>query len=546
MATDLEVKINDTTVQALSVNFQNKSINQGHKTFTMIVDNKDNHNYTEGGTCPESNDVVTIFIGTIEIFRGIIDSIKHQLDYKSKWDWMDYLRIAGRDNSFELAGYKYTKTFPTTYTFATMIQHALSDTGCPISLVVPSGSPPQVGGHTIQDGYLLDLVRDLLNKANFISPYHDWYGDIDAGSHSLNVFDMTHSSLETNITLTDVLGIPNLIEADGLEIRNYIEVLGAAILSDPEDQDAWTESLTNWSSDGQLYLETVQIYVGDAAIGIISLGSEYDKHALTKYAKEFNLLYGQNIALKFMAKTDGTGGTIYPDISKVRLYTTDTAYFEADFDLTSAWNTWKFFNYSLGPNQEFNEEYPDKGGVWTKVGDADWFNLMAIGFYTHYNQAGPALIIDGLFLEPARPRGFAENTDSQDDYGKREITIVNDDLTTQAQVDAEATSKLQKLKNPATFIPHVICRGIDFIVGGVFKALPARFVTLNLPNLEFLDGKYRMENIVVNIVPYQDLNSGYDFTVEFDGIPSDTLVDADRFYKTTKGRIEPKDKNAKQ
>jgi len=545
MATNLVVKINGDIVQALSANIQNKSLNQGHKTFTVMVDNKDNHTIEEADPVIAPNSLVQIYIGSIKIFEGIIDSIKHQLEYKTKWNWMDYLRIAGRDNSFELAGYKYTKTWPYGSYFTDMIDEALDDTVCPIAATTIHGDPVQVGGHTVQDGYLLDLVRDLLAKAN-------WYGDVGAGNSSIDLFAMDHADLETEITLTDVLGIPNLIEKDGLEIRNYIEVLGAAILTDPADMDAWTETLEGWTSDGDLYLEEVQFYIGNAAIGIISTGSEYDKHALTKYAKVFNLLYGQNTTLRFMAKTYGTGGTVYPDISKVRLYTTDSDYFEADFDLTSAWNTWQFFNYSLGPNQEYNEEYPAKGGIWHKVEDADWFNLVAIGFYTHYNQAGPALIIDGLFLEPARPRGFAEVWGGAENspYGRREITIINDDLTTQAQVDAEAASKLEKMQDPAAFIPHVICRGTDFIVDGAFLALPARFVTLDLPNLGFLNGKYRMENITVNIVPYQDLNSGYDFIVEFDGIPEKdaneeyTLVDADRFYKTTKGRPQYQDKNA--
>ena len=98
---------------------------------------------------------------------------------------------------------------------------------------------------------------------------------------------------------------------------------------------------------------------------------------------------------------------------------------------------------------------------------------------------------------------------------------------------------MEKLKDPAMFIPHIIARGEDFIVDGEFLALPARLIDLDLPNLEFLDGTYRMENIVINLAPYQDLGNGYDFTVEFDGIPETAKVDADRLEKVTKGRVLP-------
>jgi len=530
MATDLKVYIGGVQKQAISANFQNKSLNQGHKTFTVMLDNLDN----QYGGAFAPNDVVQIKIGTVTLFEGIIDSIKHQLEYKTKWNWMDYLRIAGRDNSFELAGYKYTKTWLANVLFTVMIGEALTDTGCPIDTTYIHGTGIPVGGHTIQDGYLLDLVRDLLAKAN-------WYGDVpSAYPTQIDLFPMGSGALETNITLTDVLGIPNLIEADGLEIRNYIEVLGAAILTDPADMDEWTETVEGWAASGDLSLNDDTVPdLGTHSVQSTRVIGGGIAYAFMKYAKTFNLLYGQNTTLKFSFKVNDD----LPDVALVQLFTSPTDYFWAYIPDISPDN-WQFFNMQLGPNMEKSPANPE--GIWTKVNNADWFNLTDIGFRVEWPITTTALWIrvDGLFLEPARPRGFAEDAgegSSQETYGKREITIINDDLTTQAQVDAEATSKLEKLKEPATFIPHVICRGTDFIVGGVFKALPARFVTLDVPHLEFLDGKYRMENIVVNIVPYQDLNSGYDFMVEFDAIPHDALVDANRLYKTTKGQVTPKE-----
>jgi hypothetical protein len=530
MATSLIVKIEGDTVDAISASIQPKSLNQGHQTFTVLLDNLDN----KYGGLYHANDKIDIYIGELLIFSGAIDSIKHQLSCKEKWDWMDYLRISGRDNSYRLAGYKYTKTWAADEKIHIMVTEALEDTGCPMMVDETLSDSPTVGGHSIQDGYIFDLCRDLLAKANWYGEVKTWMPDHNM---ALYMYAMDDEDLVTGITLTNVLGIPNLIEEDGLEIRNYIEVFGAAVLTDPADKDAYTEdSLAGWGG-GDLS------NWGESAVGDYSIrceaepveGFETTESFVQFYLlKNFGLLYGQNTVLKFMARNI----LGYDDSPRVRLYTTDEDYFEADVDFGDF--DWHFNNLPLGPNNELSDANPE--GIWTKVGDADWFNITKIEFYAHWNTlySGNALAVDGLFLEPARPRGFAEDAvTSQPTYGKREITFVKDDLTTEAQVQAEADSKLEKLKDPAAFIPHIIARGSDFIADGEFLALPARLIDLDLPGLEFLDGTYRMENIVINIVPYENLNSGYDFTVEFDGVPEATKVDADAFEKVTKGRVLP-------
>jgi hypothetical protein len=530
-ATSLVVKINGESVDSISANVQPKSLNQGHQLFTILVDNLNNKYAISPGPF-HANDVVEIYIEDILVFTGIIDSIKHQPECQTKWNWRDYLRIAGRDNSFELAGYKITKIWPSSWSLTDIFQDALDETDCPIDTINVHGDPPNVGGHSIQDGYLFDLIRDLLAKSNSPESCHDWYADISAGNDSIDFFEMNHADLETGITLTDVLGLPNLIEEDGLEIRNYIEVLGAATLRDPEDMDAWTETTTEgWSANAELQDDC---FIGNNSIRAHDPGSPHTIIDLN-YTKNFSLLYGQNTTIKFTNK-------IYPypanySCSEVRLYTTDTDYFKAHFNCNSSWG---FISMALGPNIELSDANPD--GIWTRsTAEADWFNITKIGFHHEFNTSLDSYFyVDGLFLYPARPRGFAEVSGGAENspYGKREITVINDDLTTQVQCQAKADSQLEKLKDPAMNIPHVICKGIDFIVDGDFLAKPARFVTFDMP---VLSGKYRMENIAINVAPRQNLGNGYDFTVEFDGIPDDALVDARRLYKVTKGRVTPKE-----
>ena len=439
MATSLIVKIEGDTVDAISASIQPKSLNQGHQTFTVILDNLAN----KYGGLYHANDKVDIYIGELLIFSGAIDSIKHQLDCKAKWDWMDYLRISGRDNSYRLAGYKYTKTWPYDEKIHIMMTEALEDTGCPLMVDEELSDSPTVGGHSIQDGYLLDLARDLLAKANWYGEVKTWMPDHNM---ALYMYAMDDETLETGITLTNVLGISNLIEEDGLEIRNYIEVLGAAVLTDPADKDAYTEdNLTGWGG-GDLS------NWGDSAVGDYSVrceaeaeeGFETTKSFAQFYLlKNFGLLYGQNTALKFMAKNIQG----YDDSSRVRLYTTDEDYFEASIDFGD-WD-WHFNNLPLGPNNELSDANPE--GIWTKVNDADWFNITKIEFYAHWNDpyTGNAAAIDGLFLEPARPRGFAEDAvTSQPAYGKREITIIKDDLTTEAPSPSRGREPIGKTQRP--------------------------------------------------------------------------------------------------
>ena len=114
--------------------------------------------------------------------------------------------------------------------------------------------------------------------------------------------------------------------------------------------------------------------------------------------------------------------------------------------------------------------------------------------------------------------------------------IFNDELSTQTECEYEAAAYLAKFKDPLIYVPHVVVNGAEFISGSYWLAEPNNIVTLDLLGVSV---DYGMENIIVNCAPKQNLQYGYDFTVEFDGRYTSLNVDADKFATATSGKILP-------
>jgi len=431
--TYLIVKIDGNTVDCVSAKLNFRTINQGHNMFLLTLDNYGGQ--YDGAFA--ANDPVEIYFKNILIFKGVIDSNKHALDLGRKWNFTDYLRIAGRGLSFELSNLKYTKAFLASMQFDDMIKEAFTNTGCTINFTVSDTAT--IAGHTSEDQYLIDLVREVLQKAGY-------EGRVDLNK-ALQYFPVGDATRDTGITITNTSCLKReYVEIEGSNIRNYIDVYGRPILPYPEDKDAWTETIDDplWTASAG----SVGVFAGG---GSQKVGSNYvigytGAGASTATFKRtiplINLATIKKLYLWYEIQHVGC------TLAQIRLHAPDNAnYFYYDIGTT---NQWYWLALPLGPDAEYSVgSNPD--GIWNKQGSPNWWDINAIEFHNTFSANDKQVSVDGMYFYPKRTHGLAQDATSIAAYLKRELSKITD-ATTNEECQKDADEILAQMKDPISSI----------------------------------------------------------------------------------------------
>lgn len=303
---------------------------------------------------------------------------------------------------------------------------------------------------------------DLLKK---ISDYYDaggsvkkdFYVDIDydlvwAERDGTSPF-RSGASVETFTVGDNIVNYQVLRDIEN--VRNDIVVYGDAGTFEPQDQDSWTESLTNWTaSAGTLSLENAIKKYGNYSVECWSesLGTD------TKFKRTFDVLTLRDInELRFWRLVDAT-----PSTSKVRLLAPDTSnYFEADMTTTEGW---QHKSYSLGPTEIYDANL-NPNGAWTETGTPNWWNMQGIQFWVEYGPQDVYTYIDALYFAPVRWTGSVSDNTSKTNYGTREMEYTDDDLKSDTQCDVKAETLLYQMKDPVIRIDLVVVGNSNVLVG---------------------------------------------------------------------------------
>lgn len=236
------------------------------------------------------------------------------------------------------------------------------------------------------------------------------------------------------------------------EVKNKIYVYGAREAALPTDKDAWTEVLTNWTSNESLELagsgaEKVGSYcvrgykVDPAGAFTITM-----KHSLTTEEK-IRLSLGPD-SLSFWVTP-----TMYLLTSlKLRLYAPDTSnYFETDITPTVA--DWILHDIALGHSEIYSASNTTK--PWTITGSPSWFHIESLEFIGSWSGGGTGtwvINVDGLYFFPKSYYSLVQDATSQTSYGIREMQYAFDQLKSDSECEQRGQTLQYQLKDPPTEI----------------------------------------------------------------------------------------------
>lgn len=531
----LALSISNSFVDVLSTKIGLRTINQGHSMFTAILDNISG-GYTNQFAVREP---VTIIYKDVEIFKGVLDSGKHILSQDDKWNLSDFLRLGGRDWSFDLAGHKYLKTWPVGQQVIDAIVEMLANTDCNIT-ITPAESG-LIDDHTSVDKYLLDSVIEMFEVAK-LEGYVDMLKD-------LKYFSMEDPpSVPITFDSSNVLSAAP-IEFDGLDIKNHIEILGDKQLEEPEISDVWTDasSLDDppvgqpgpkwekimgtalWIADGGIINKFIKCST------VLEEGAYHAAIRLTLPETIPVGYHGQFTTLDFWMYVPMD---LWPDNDCFWVYLgcADGSYFYTLIEFKDwiwPWSgNWLHYALKLGVEETNTPGLPS--GMWHPVGNPDWLNIVYVEFYGIWNgdNVDDAIMLDGLKFTPKRTHAIKANYTSIGKYNRREFLEVTDAVTNK-ECQYMAESYCNKMSVPVSIL-QIITPLDTFIIDEVWKGLVGYKVEVDLPGVAV--GVYRIADITIDITPYTNLKNGYDAIATVNLIPLAATYHPDSYAVTARPR----------
>jgi hypothetical protein len=274
-------------------------------------------------------------------------------------------------------------------------------------------------------------------------------------------------------------------------IRNKIYVYGAAEKSFPTDadEDGLTESLSYWTSNGSLSLDSMHViedgqtkYTDSYSICTTNTGGNevWAHRALTPVKLKDQDGFKQiRFWLHWTRYESGT-----PSAAKVRLYTNESNYFEADILPL------------LGPQAQWQKiTLRTDQPTWTATGSPTMESINGIRFIiTHPIACLPVIRIDHLLFSDCRYAAMQEDANSQNSYGLRELTETDEELKSDNECLLRAKALLDYYKNPAEYLT-VKSTVINY---ENTPLLPGDKIHVTLPN-ENIDADFRIESVEYHI-----------------------------------------------
>lgn len=340
----------------------------------------------------------------------------------------------------------------------------------------------QAGEQLVQKIYEGTNGKTIITDAlSYCTPITDKFVDVDSeitSVHSLEIDEKQPFEIINNIcrqakTIGGVVGFDSYVDPagnchvfkrgkyvctvtptiqhydiswDSLRVRNKIKVYGAMLHFNPLDRDSWSESISNWTSDGTLAADNADKQVGSYSIKTTRTAiSTYMYYAM---ASSISLKWPHDYSkLHFWAKVSVSAGT--PDYIFVRLSKNADAlnYFFVTIENIQA-DKWMEFEIPIGPKSNMNNYY---------FGSPNWADINTLHFtFANSQSADLTLKID----EPCFIKncvGEAEDAVSQDKYGVRcRDPEVDESLTSDLECEKRAESWLDFLKEKTTKIVLVV------------------------------------------------------------------------------------------
>ncbi len=259
----------------------------------------------------------------------------------------------------------------------------------------------------------------------------DFYVDVEEGlvwksrpHRTSGVETLTASGVNANI-------LSYRLTYDITPVKNSITVYGAPTTFLPQNQDDYTENLTNWTATyGTLQLSTTK-KLGTYAIGCQGPGGG---------SPNYDMLFQRSIPRTVIRDINTVRFwhqfLVQPSTAYFRLLAPDTSnYFQADLDWGLGWH---FNSFGMGPTQIY-DAVSNPNGVWTKVGSPNWWDIQGIQFYRNGADASDDwTLIDAFYFAPDRWVGTGENGTSQNVYGLREAEFTDDNLLSESECQKRA------------------------------------------------------------------------------------------------------------
>ena len=274
-------------------------------------------------------------------------------------------------------------------------------------------------------------------------------------------------------------------------IRNKIYVYGAAAkrLPTDTDEDDLTENLNDWTSNGNLRLDSWHItqdgqakYADSYSICGSNTGSNEIWLHRNLTSIKLNCQEGFKQIRFWLNWTRAESGM--PSAAKLRLYTDVSDYFEGDIlPLLGAQAQWQ--KITLRTDQP----------SWIVIGSPMWNSINGVRFIvTHPIECMPIVRIDHLLFFDCRYFAMQEDVASQSAYGLRELSQTDEELYSNGECSLRAKALLEHLKSP---FEHLTLRSTVLDYGNT-PLLPGDKIHVLLPN-ENVDADYRIESVEYHV-----------------------------------------------
>ncbi|MCX8177940.1 MAG: hypothetical protein N3F10_06585 [Candidatus Bathyarchaeota archaeon] len=278
-------------------------------------------------------------------------------------------------------------------------------------------------------------------------------------------------------------------ERDISRVRNRIFVLGSGGKKLPDDlnEDGLSESTGMWIP----HYPSHEVSVSRDHVsrdGEVGYSDSYSVQAATGGAAPLNAtgmyrLFGSPIRcggpdgfkrLRFWLKWNRLNVGA-PTSIRVYLYTDMTNYFYHDItSLCGSQGEWRKVELSLE-------------AAWGIVGNPSWSQIIAVGFHIEFpGSAYPILRVDHIVFEGARFSAVVEDAGSRNQYGLRELTETDEELTCDSACGRRAQALLAYLKDPSE---HLTVKSTVLDYGGT-PILPGDRVYV-----PFTEGYFRVSSV---------------------------------------------------
>lgn len=339
------------------------------------------------------------------------------------------------------------------------------------------------------------------------------------------------------VSLTDRIEVIEY-ERDISRVRNRIFVLGSGGKKLPDDlnEDGLTEAIDRWlpyyqghqvstsidhvARDGEIgYSDSYSIQVMPSgnnpvnATGLICVpGGVLRLRGPAGFKK-----------LRFWIQWNRLFTGSGPTSVKVYLYTDLNNYFYNDITgICGSQGEWR--------KVELNLE-----GAWGMVGNPSWSYITAIGFHIEFSSSvHPLLRVDHLVFEDARFSALAEDQNSVNAYGLRELTETDEELTSDSACMKRAQALLAHLKEPAEHLSirsTVLDYGNTPILPGDKVYVPFLEAYFRVSSVEYrVDGRSQILEVALELGREPPLLADYLY-----GLRS-TTVTVEKLARTKLGR----------